>query len=835
MEDRGRLVTADAMAEAMGLVRIDPAAALAALDAIVEDVQTEPENRAVASYASARCALQTGQPVEALQRIELAREFYREAGQELAALRTDLGRINVLDDLGRHMDAAAVGHQLIGALEGLAGRSDDEDLRSWLHAAALENQGACMGCLGHHGAAAGLLRKAAAAYETVGAPEDGARVEANLGVEQLELGNVDDALALLMSAQEKLAQAGESDLVRRCVVYAAEADALAGRYQSALDRLATADSGVSIETDLGDIDGIRLLIARAEVLLVLHLWPEVTELAERLAAATAEAEMHRDLAHVNIMQARALFRSGDHEAAVSIGRAAIVAFDELGLPARAARARLALAEILPEEEALSETRAALEAFDTGGEVWGVAAASIIGAEIVADSDQRELWAHVAASSEAASFPELAWRLDNLLGEVARSNGDIDTAQRHFTAAHENLRDSRNTIDGDLHRLPFMSDRRAPLEALVSMALDDGDAELARRLSIDERSWLNQDAMAPSPTPGTVLYQSIDEQLSAFITMPDGTASHVALDVTVDDLTAARKGLHAQWRRIADPRMRVHLDQLRPAAESLLQDLYLRLFAPFEELLEPEQPVTIIPVGSMSGIPFHALHDGLAYLIERRPVYVAPTDGAISKPPVGRTLVVGVPDQIAPEIEREVRQIADLTTGTLLLSQEATLSRVADELGTHDVIHLACHGHFRPENPAMSSLQLADGQLTAEAIHHLPLSDKVVVLASCSSGLQRSMGEDETLGLPRAFLAAGASAVVMNLWPADDVASVGLMTQFHANLKTLTPNQALRAAQLEMMHVHRHPLLWAAPVVFGHAELLPAVKGTQHEAASTYQP
>ena len=131
---------------------------------------------------------------------------------------------------------------------------------------------------------------------------------------------------------------------------------------------------------------------------------------------------------------------------------------------------------------------------------------------------------------------------------------------------------------------------------------------------------------------------------------------------------------------------------------------------------------------------------------------------------------------------------------------------------------------------MSALQLADGWLTAEAIQHLDLKNKLVVLASCSSGLQRSMGEDESLGLPRAILAAGASAVVMNLWPADDLASVGMMTHFHNNLKTTDPTSALRAAQLATMQTHPHPLLWGAPVVFGYLSLVNSEKGHANEAA-----
>jgi len=826
----------ETLALATELLRTDPAEALKSLDAIVANPEFDASLRAEASYASARCALQGGNPTNALHRISVARGLHREAGQDLAALRTDLGRINVLDDLGRHVEASMVGQHLIEALEASSSDDDDEELRSWLYAAALENQGATMGCLGHHDAAARFLSQAADAYLTVGAPADQARVEANLGVEQLELGRTDEALSLLTAAREKLEAAGEEDLARRCAVYAAQADALAGHYQRALDGLAGADLGSDIDEALGDIDGIRLLIARAEVLSILHLWPELGELATTLEKATADAEMHRDLAQVRVLLARASYRQGERDSAASTARAAIRSLDELKLPARAGRARLALAEILPEAEAIVEVEAALEAFDQSGEAWGIAAATILGAEIVADEERRELWTHVAAATEAASFPELAWRLDTAMGHVARGNNALAEAAKYYASALSQLRELRNRIEGDLHRLPFMSDRRSPLESLVTLAIESEQFELARAISAEERSWMLRSAPSSAvkmPT-GTVLYQSLDDQLSAFVTTDSGKTTFVPLDVTLDDLARARRQLESQWRRIADPRMRVHLDQLRPAAEQLLQDLYLGLFAPIESLLEPDLPVIIIPVASMSGIPFHALHDGLSYLIERREVHIVPSDGLAPPHRPNTTLVVGVPDSVAPEIEREVRQIAESTVGTLLLSGDATKQAFADAVVDHDVVHIACHARFRPENPLMSALQFADGWLSADEIQHLSLDGKLIVLASCSSGLQGSEGEDEALGLPRAFLAAGAAAVVMNLWPADDSASLGLMTHFHTNMMSMTPNEALRAAQLEMMQLHAHPLLWAAPVVFGHGERLPLSKGTHHDASYSHQ-
>lgn len=70
------------------------------------------------------------------------------------------------------------------------------------------------------------------------------------------------------------------------------------------------------------------------------------------------------------------------------------------------------------------------------------------------------------------------------------------------------------------------------------------------------------------------------------------------------------------------------------------------------------------------------------------------------------------------------------------------------------------------------------------------------LAACQSGLPDfSNLPYETFGLPTAFLAAGASAVISSQWPIDDVATRLVMERVYEALKAGKPvATALRAAQ-----------------------------------------
>ncbi len=119
--------------------------------------------------------------------------------------------------------------------------------------------------------------------------------------------------------------------------------------------------------------------------------------------------------------------------------------------------------------------------------------------------------------------------------------------------------------------------------------------------------------------------------------------------------------------------------------------------------------------------------------------------------------------------------------------------------------------FLERDPLASSLLLApggrdDGRLEVREIFGLDLKAQLVVL---SAGLGQLSTGDELVGLQRAFLYAGTSAVVTTLWKVDDRASFALMREFYDRLATVDAGQALQAAQRAVMKEFPHPFAWAA--------------------------
>jgi CHAT domain-containing protein len=132
-----------------------------------------------------------------------------------------------------------------------------------------------------------------------------------------------------------------------------------------------------------------------------------------------------------------------------------------------------------------------------------------------------------------------------------------------------------------------------------------------------------------------------------------------------------------------------------------------------------------------------------------------------------------------------------------------------------VLHLACHGLFRSDNPMFSSLKLHDRWLTAADVMQLDLAGALVTLSACESGRSEIFAGDELIGLTRAFLGAGASTLVASLWLVQDEATASLMDKYYERLREgVGPAQALRAAQLAIKDEHPHPHYWAPFILVG---------------------
>jgi tetratricopeptide (TPR) repeat protein len=318
----------------------------------------------------------------------------------------------------------------------------------------------------------------------------------------------------------------------------------------------------------------------------------------------------------------------------------------------------------------------------------------------------------------------------------------------------------------------------------------------------------------------------------------------------------------------------HLTWLEQSAQRVLGALYTELVAPLESHLaeavnSPPVPpqlgvspgqgggwggrplgegdtlhrLAIVPHGWLHQVPFHALHDGQHYLLERFEIAYAPSATVLvlcqarASSGSNKALILGTTDPLIPAVATEVCHVAQyLPRPEVRIDEQATLGDLKAKASGCDILHLACHGLFRPDNPMFSALQLHDGWLTATDVMQLNLTGALVTLSACESGRSQVIAGDEILGLTRAFLGAGAASLIVSLWLVQDDTTARLMALLYEQLRDTPPcppvpsweapegwgaggtgrgrAAALRAAQLALKAQYPHPYYWAPFVLIG---------------------
>ncbi|NOK60034.1 MAG: hypothetical protein GFH27_549291n227 [Chloroflexi bacterium AL-W] len=349
--------------------------------------------------------------------------------------------------------------------------------------------------------------------------------------------------------------------------------------------------------------------------------------------------------------------------------------------------------------------------------------------------------------------------------------------------------------------------------------ESGDRDLSSAVRTYSVETLQGDL---GPDTALIEYFSIDGELLAFVMTSTSIAvvrnlgREAQVESAINQLRFQTDSL-----RHGMERMRGHLDQLSKRAQHYLRSLYDILLEPIEKQLD-QQRLVIIPYRALNYVPFQALYDGEQYVIERREICYAPSSSilhyCLTQPqkPLERALLLGVPDERVPRVRDEVNGLASLfPQATTLLDDKATITALREQVTTADILHLACHGWFRPDNPLFSSLKLGDGWLTVRDTYSLDMQCSLVTLSACETGVNAVAPGDELLGIARGFFSAGIPSLLVSLWAVDDESTATLMHDFYTRLCAGDrPAAALRHAQCNLLKQYSHPFFWSPFVLLG---------------------
>ena len=813
---------------AAGLVAVGRGELAEAARSLREAIDVAEHSGLAFRGAEARASLSyvltlTGRTVEALAEVDRAGSVLE--GVKGAQLR--MQRALILTELGLFDEAEAGFADALRALRRAGGsplvEGDVHTNRSLLHARRR-----------YWRAADDDLDRAAELYKLAGHPGRLANVEHNRGTAAVARGDVPSAL-LHFDAAEALLRSQDRDLG---LIPLERAQALLSVRLNVEARAAAEEavSGFERAQNAVDLVEARLVLARA----ALAGGDPGTARAEADRARRSAVRQQRPgwAALAAYVALRARWDGGERgESMVSAGRRVLPALLGTGWAVAAADVRLLVARLLLDlgrtdparrllEEAAGVRRrgpAELQAAAwhaeallrlAGGDRRGADAALATAIAVLdrfrAGLGATELRAHV--SSLGAEVADLGMTLALRSGRPASV---LRWAER-WRAGALLLPPARPPQDASL--AADVGELRQVAREAEELAARGGDTvPLLERQAKLERAIRERSRHAPGSgaaatgSPVRQLAAALGGAVLAEFVSSDGELSAVVLQAgrprlvrlgPVSAVTPAVDALRFGMRRLAfgwaSP---ASLDAAEALVERSARELDDRLIVPLGIPGAIDVPLVLVPTGALHSVPWAVLPSCAG-----RAVSVTPSAAlwlraaAVDRPGTVRSqrrvFVAG------PGLAHATAEVTALTRGERgverYTGRQARVDAVARAMDGAGVVHVAAHGSFRADNPAFSSLELADGPLTVFDLERLSAPPAYVVLSACDSAVAGVHPGDELIGLAAALLGMGTRSLVASVLPVGDDASVPLMRSFHHRFRGGdAPAAALAGAQREL--------------------------------------
>ncbi len=452
--------------------------------------------------------------------------------------------------------------------------------------------------------------------------------------------------------------------------------------------------------------------------------------------------------------------------------------------------------------------------------------------------------------------EWGWKIAYQEGRVAEARGDLRTAEAAYGRSVAVLEEMRRGLSFDELKSWLLEEQRRPFEALFRLQARSGRAaaSLATAERAEARTFLDafvhatSAASAPSEsTPaGEAWSPDAASQRMADLEslLPAMSESPVAALQPIDrvlDALRDRDGLvyfeagDELWLiAVRGPRLRLWKLAAPTAEVRDLADRFLghpddaslatrlgEILLPAGALPETGQPVYVVADGALGNLPFAALRRQGRFLVEDHGIVLVPSLNALAAleapraVPARPAVALGDPRGDLPAAAAEAVEVAHRLGGMALNGSEATARRL-QQAAQSRTLHLATHTGLGPRG---AWLQLADRRVTASEIVAGRIGPRLVVLASCASGVRP--GREMWGSLGASFLAAGSRAVLASLWSVEDRPTRELVRRFYAEGGDADPGAALARVQRVAIRQGLSPHLWAAFVLFGSERPLDA--------------
>jgi CHAT domain-containing protein len=561
----------------------------------------------------------------------------------------------------------------------------------------------------------------------------------------------------------------------------------------------------------------------------------------------SRAQLRSRLAAVLCVQGEALRALGKTEAAVAVLREAVRDMARYHNPDLAWRVAWQYGAAL---QAAGQSNEAMQAFDDAIEVVGQLRRAPLGYRLDSAylADKMDLF-HEAISAAAASqaVEKCAQHMDMIKSRALNVTLSVSRAEQHDGGPNDKLARELEDVTRRLDALEFQGFRDG-----WDAVLEERDALLQQRAQILERLRFSDPRWRSLSEPPSLDLSALTQQLAA--------RDQAALSLFVRGNQIAAVLLTPRQSLTSTIQMADDTEAALLDYEDNLQllDPDVALFDPsrlslgFESLVpadlrEPalaHSSLVIVPHGLLHLLPWAGLRYGDRHLFERCAVAISPSLAGIltlagdpaTQPKIA---LIGAPDYSATEglidLAEGRQEIAEIekiyaARGSLVAAPLTDAGATEDNFwkifatpdGASNILHIVCHGGAELDEPMSSGLYFADGKVDAGEISQRRTPFSEVVMSSCSSGWRPSrVGDvelvaDDILGLPGAFLEAGARSILVSIPPAEDTATKEFMIRYHGlRAAGSEPLDAYRMTQLAMMaEEDLEPALWMGFTLYG---------------------
>lgn len=779
----------------------------------------------------------------ALPLFDAAIEIYESLGNELAAAKVRLNRVHCYSQLGRYSEALREGENSNSTFLRLGEKQ--------LLARGLNNLGEVYFRLDRPQEWLNTLEKAGSLLEEIGDEKSLALVYMNHAVALTSLNRSDEARAYHQLSKNKAEATGQTWLAACGNYNLGYLHYTQGEYTRALNILNETRNRLAKDPWYGPLCDLT----QSEIYVELNMPGEALHSADAAYRGFDSTHKPFEMAKALGMMAIAQSKLGHFAEAGRLFQQSKKMFKDQGNHVRAASMDLYRSvmwlHLRRYTEAHGLCRDAYETFMRENVKPKATFALVVSARASLalhnlDEAGRDVELATALHRESPQ-PAVGYQLYALSGEIQAANGNLEKACKQFEHSIGSLDDVRANIEADDLRLNYFKDKVPVYEMLLSARLRLGDSSSIRqafetaeqaksRTLIDLLAGSVESLKQAKPSSLEQIRRTLSPRtvLLEYVMTGEGTTvfclsrERFTCLQNISSSAAVKKSFDLVQFQLS--RLAAHPEAARARTSSALanvQDhlraLYEMLIAPLEDFLAETESIVLVPSGYLHYLPFHALFDGAAYLIDRFTISYAPSasiyqlftrrTGSVFK----RAVLIGAPDQNAPLIADEIESIASvIRDAKTFVGPAATRERLRNEIQTAGIVHIASHSTFRPDNPMFSSFQLHDGPINFFDVYDLRTAAGLITLSGCGTGLSSIVAGDELLGLIRGFLYAGATAIVLSLWDIHDRTTAELMKTFYGYLtEKQTIAGSLRSAMLDIRKAHPHPYYWAPFLLVGN--------------------